>query len=49
MAVRSLDRPQEEKQRSRSAGIPEKKSIPNTQLVNKPHEDNSIEGNTIEF
>jgi hypothetical protein len=49
MAIRSLDRPQEEKQMSRSAGIPEKKSNPNTQLVNKPHEDNSIEGNTIEF
>jgi hypothetical protein len=49
MAIRSLDRPQEEKQRSRSAGIPEKKSISNTQLVNKAHEDDSIEGNPIEF
>jgi hypothetical protein len=49
MAIRSLDRPQEEKQRSRSSGISEKKSISNTQLVNKPHEDDSIEGNPIEF
>lgn len=49
MAVRSLDRPQEEKQRSRSAGIPEKKSISNSQLVNKPHDDDSMEGNPIGF
>jgi hypothetical protein len=49
MAIRSLDRPQEEKQRTRSVGIPEKKSIPNTQLVNKDHEGDSIEGNPIEF
>jgi hypothetical protein len=49
MAIRSLDRPQEERQRNRSAGIPEKKSVSNTQLVNKAHEDDSIEGNPIEF
>jgi hypothetical protein len=49
MAIRSLDRPQEEKQRSRSAGIPEIKSIPNTQLVNKPHEDDSVEAKSIGF
>jgi hypothetical protein len=49
MAIRSLDRPQEEKQRSRSAGIPEKKSISNSQLVNTPHKDDSLEGNPIGF
>ena len=35
--------------RSRSPGIPEKKSISNSQLVNKPHWDDSIEGNPIGF
>jgi hypothetical protein len=49
MAIRSLDRPQEEKQRNRSAEIPENKSISNTQLVNKPHDDDSIEGNPVVF
>ena len=49
MAIRSLDRSQKEKQRSRSAGIPDKKSIPSTKPVSKPHEDGAIEGNTIEI
>jgi hypothetical protein len=49
MAIRSLDRPQKEKQTSGSTGIPEKKSIPSTQPVSKPPEDDAIESNTIEI
>jgi hypothetical protein len=49
MAIRSLDRPQKEKRRSGSTGIPEKKSIPSTKPVSKFHEDDEIEGNTIEI
>jgi hypothetical protein len=49
MAIRSLDRPQKEKQMGPSAGIPVKKSIPSTQSVSKPHEDGSTEGNSIEI
>lgn len=47
MAIRSLDNTQKEKQKIKSARIPEKESIPSVQSVSKPHKDEAIEGNKI--
>jgi hypothetical protein len=47
MAIRSLDNTQKEKQKTGSARIPDKESIPSVQSVSKPHKDEAIEGNKI--